>query len=106
MIYEMRSYEHADGLAQAVRERFKAEVAPRLPKHNIELVAVFVDCGNERLTYLTRFQDEAARAEAWKSFGSDAGWLAAKVASEVNGKMVLKQHTVLLTSAMAGLPIG
>ena len=105
MIYDLRVYEHAEGRADAVRERFLAEVAPRFPRHGIELVGVFVDAATFRLTYLTRFPDEQARAAAWASFGADPGWQAAKRASEVDGPLVTSQHCMVLTPAMAGLPI-
>ncbi|MCU4652022.1 NIPSNAP family protein [Roseibacterium sp. SDUM158016] len=105
MIYDLRVYEHADGCADAVRERFLAEVATRFPDHGIELVGVFVDAATDRLTYLTRFADEAARAAAWASFGSDPGWQAAKKASEVKGPLVVKQQVSLLSPAMPGLPL-
>lgn len=105
MIYDLRVYEHADGCADAVRERFLAEVATRFPDHGIELVGVFVDSDTDRLTYLTRFADEETRKAAWASFGGDAGWQAAKKASEVNGPLVVKQHISVLTPAASGLPI-
>ena len=64
--------------------------ATRFPDHGIELVGAFVDAATGRLTYLTRFPDEEARAAAWASFGSDPGWQAAKKASEVDGPLVVK----------------
>lgn len=106
MIYEMRVYEHAAGQAEAVRTRFEAEVAPRFPKHNIDLVAAFVEDETGHLVYLTRFPDEASRKAAWESFGSDPDWLAAKKASEVDGPLVEKQRKSVLSPAIAGLPIG
>ena len=105
MIYDLRVYEHAEGSADAVRERFIAEVASRFPNHGIDLVGAFVDAATGRLTYLTRFSDEAARDAAWASFGSDPGWQAAKKASEANGPLVVKQHVSLLSPAMADLPL-
>jgi len=105
VIYDLRIYEHAEGRADAVRERFMAEVATRFPDHGIELVGAFVDAATGRLTYLTRFPDEEARAAAWASFGSDPGWQAAKKASEVDGPLVVKQHVTLLSPAMADLPL-
>ena len=105
MIYDLRVYEHAEGRADAVRERFLSEVATRFPDHGIELVGVFVDAETDRLTYLTRFPHEEARSAAWASFAADAGWQAAKKASEVGGPLVTRQHCAVLKPAMAGLPI-
>lgn len=106
MIYEMRIYDHAEGRADAVRDRFLTEVAPRLPGHGIELVGVFADEATGRLTYISRFADEAARVAAWASFGADAGWKAAKAASETDGPLVTKQHISVLTPVMPGVPLG
>lgn len=106
MIYEMRVYEHAEGKADAVRDRFVKEVAPRLPRHNIDLVGVFVDAETQRLTYLTRFPDEETRKKAWASFKDDPDWLAVKAESEKDGPMVLRQEATVLNPAMSGLPIG
>ena len=105
MIYEMRIYDHAEGRSDAVRERFLREVAPRFPTHGIELVGVFVDDETGRLTYISRFADEAARKAAWASFGADAGWKAAKAASETDGPLVAKQHIAVLTPVLSGLAL-
>lgn len=106
MIYEMRVYEHADGRADAVRKRFETEVAPRLPAHEIDLVGVFTDAETGMLTYITRFADEAARKRGWASFGDDAGWRAAKAASEKDGPLVVRQRVSVLEDPLPGLPLG
>ena len=106
MIYEMRVYEHADGRADAVRQRFEKEVVPRFPKHNIELVGVFVDVKTQYLTYLTRFPSEEARKKAWESFGADPEWRAVKASSEADGPLIAKQVISVLSPAMSGLSIG
>ena len=105
MIYEMRVYEHVDGRADAVRERFEAEVVPRFPSHGIELVGVFTDADTGMLTYFTRFPDDEARKKAWASFGADAGWKEAKARSEVDGPLIAKQRASVLRPVMDGLPI-
>lgn len=104
MIYDLRVYEHAEGKAEAVRRRFLTEVAPRLAGHGIELVGVFADAGTGMLTYLTRFADEEARERAWASFSGDAGWQAAKAASEADGPLVASQRISVLRPVMDGLP--
>lgn len=104
MIHEIRVYEHVEGRAEAVRERFEAEVVPRFPSHNIELVGLFIDVETQQLTYMTRFPNEEARKSAWESFKSDPVWLAAKAKSEENGPLIAKQHLTLLTSISSDLP--
>jgi len=105
VLYEMRVYEHLDGCAELVRQRFETEVATRFPLHGIELVGAFTDAETGMLTYLTRFPDKAASDMAWASFGSDSGWLAAKAASEVNGPLIAKQRKTVLNPVMSNLPI-
>ncbi len=105
MIYEIRIYDHAEGCAEAVRERFMSEVATRFPAHGIELMGVFVDPETDRLAYLARFPDEDARKAAWASFGADPEWRAVKAASESDGPLVAKQHSTVLTPLLPGLPL-
>ena len=108
MIYEIRVYEPAEGCAPALRRRFLDEVAAKFfPRHGIELLGVFtasVDDG--RLTYMTRFADEAARKKAWVSFGADPEWAAVKAASETNGPLLKNQVVSVLSPALAGLLLG
>lgn len=106
MLYEMRVYEHVEGRAEAVRQRFESEVIPRLAKHGIELVGVFVEPQAGNLTYLTRFANEEARKAAWASFGADPEWKAAKAASETNGPLIARQIATILNPVVAGLPLG
>jgi hypothetical protein len=105
MIYEMRIYEHVEGRAEAVRKRFVDEVVPRLPKHGIELLGVFVAPEDKKLTYLTRFKDENARKAAWASFSADPEWKAVKAASETNGPLIAKQIVTVMDPIVAGLPL-
>jgi L-rhamnose mutarotase len=106
MIYEMRIYEHVEGRAEAVRKRFEDEVVPRLPKHGIELLGVFIAAEEKKLTYLTRYKDENARKAAWASFTADPEWKAAKAASETNGPLIARQIATVLAPVVAGLPLG
>lgn len=111
MLYEIRVYTASEGKAEAMRRRFLTEVVPRMPRHGIELVGVFTapqDGGKEdgRLTYITRFADEAARAAGWASFGGDAEWKAVKAATEVDGPLLASQSVSVLSPAAAGLLLG
>jgi hypothetical protein len=104
MVYEIRVYEAHDGRLEALRSRFLAEVAPRLPRHGIELVGVFDAAEPDgKLTYITRFPDEEARAAGWASFSADPEWKAIKAASEVDGPLLARQSLSILKPAQAGL---
>jgi hypothetical protein len=108
LIYEIRVYEAAEGCADAMRRRFRDDVATRFfPRHGIELLGVFIaPVEDGRLTYMTRFADEDARKKAWTSFGADPEWLAVKAASETNGPLLRNQTVSVLTPAVTGLPLG
>ena len=59
-----------------------------------------------RLTYMTRFADEAARKQAWASFAADPEWAAVKASSEPDGPLLKSQTVSVLSPAIAGLPLG
>ena len=98
MIYEIRVYEATEDCADAMRQRFLTEVVPRMPRHGIELIGVFItpDDG-QRLTNMSRFPDETARTAAWASFVADPEWKAIKAATETNGPLVEKQTVSVLS---------
>lgn len=108
MIYDLRIYEAVPGKDEAMRERFKNHVAPRLAGHGIELVAVFAPAGegDGRLHYVTRFADEAARQAGWASFKEDEEWKAIKAQSEKDGPLVASQSVAVLESYVSGLVLG
>jgi hypothetical protein len=108
LIYEIRVYEAAEGLADAMRRRFRDHVVTQFfPRHGIELLGVFTaPVEDGRLTYMTRFADEDARKKAWASFAADPEWAAVKAASETDGPLLKTQTVSLLSPAVAGLPLG
>ncbi|HTH98918.1 MAG TPA: NIPSNAP family protein [Stellaceae bacterium] len=107
MIYEIRVYQATEGRADAMRQRFLKEVAPRMPKHGIELLGVFTAPTEDgRMTYVTRFKDEQARKDGWASLSVDPDWVAAKKASEANGPLLAEQTISVLSPAAAGLLLG
>ncbi|WP_291686310.1 NIPSNAP family protein [Bradyrhizobium sp.] len=108
MIYEIRIYEAADGCADAMRRRFRDNVATKFfPRHGIELVGAFTAPAEDgRLTYMTRFADEDARKKAWASFAADPEWAALKAATETDGPLLKNQNISVLSPAIAGLPLG
>lgn len=108
MVYEIRVYEAVDGRADAMRSRFKNEVAAKFfPRHGIELVGAFVAPEEDgRLTYITRFSTEEARKAAWAAFGADSEWAAVKKASEINGPLLKTQTVSVLLPAFAETLLG
>jgi hypothetical protein len=108
LIYEIRVYEAAEGRADAMRRRFRDNVATKFfPRHGIELVGAFTAPAEDgRLTYMTRFADEDARKKAWASFAADPEWAALKAATETDGPLLKNQTVSVLSPAIAGLPLG
>lgn len=105
LIYDLRVYEAVEGKAEAMRTRFFQEVASRFfPRHGIELVGAFVGVNEDgRLTYITRFVDEATRLNAWAAFSADPDWAKVKADSEVEGPLLKQQTVTVLSPAVSGL---
>jgi hypothetical protein len=108
LIYEIRVYEAAEGRADAMRRRFRDNVATKFfPRHGIELVGAFTAPAEDgRLTYMTRFADGDSRKKAWASFAADPEWAALKAATETDGPLLKNQTVSVLSPAIAGLPLG
>ena len=100
MIYELRTYWAAPGKIDNLHERFRSLTMGLFKRYNMEVVGFWTptpvtpDSGD--LVYVLRFADEAAKAAAWKSFGSDPEWIEGKAASEVDGTLVVKLTSVLM----------
>jgi heme-degrading monooxygenase HmoA len=104
VIYEIRVYEASDGNAEIMKARFRNEAVKRFPGHGIELLGVFESATEaSKLTYLTRFNSEDDRTQAWAAFGADLEWRAIKAATEVNGPLLKNQTVSVLSPAVAGL---
>ena len=107
MIFEIRTYEAAEGCAEALRSRFKLVASKLYPRHGIELLGAFlVPADDARLTYMTRFPDEDTRKSAWAALLADPEWAQIKAASETNGPLLKSQSVSVLTPAIPGLLLG
>lgn len=93
MIYEYRSYEAAEGKLADLSDRFAGLTVRLFAAHGFELVGFWQPVDTARLTYLLRWQDQAARDKGWKDLGADPGWIAGKAKSEENGPLVAKVAT-------------
>ncbi|MCJ9700581.1 NIPSNAP family protein [Bradyrhizobium sp. SHOUNA76] len=108
MIYEIRTYEAAEGKAAAMRDRFISVVATKFfPRHGIELVGGFVAPTEDgRFTYITRFASEEARKQAWEAFAADPEWAKVKAETEKGGPLLRNQNISILAPAITGLVLG
>ena len=101
--FELRTYTAAPGKLEALHARFRNHTNRLFAKHGMKLVGFWVpndkDQGADNtLVYLLRYPDRAAREKAWEDFRKDPEWIAAREASEANGKLVEKVDSTMLTA--------
>ena len=107
MIYEIRTYEASAGRSGAPKRRFTKKTMPLFERHGSEVLGVFAPRDSaDRLVYITRFAEEAARTQAWAGFQSDPEWQAAKSASEKEGPLLASQTVTVLDPLVGGLTFG
>lgn len=100
MIYELKKYVPADGKSTALKERFEKATLPIFARVGIHVEHVFESPAEpDALYYLTRFDSAEQRDAAWKAFGADPEWKAAKAASEVDGPLLGAQTSLELHPA-------
>lgn len=100
MILEWKTYQAADGAAQAMKDRFKTHTLRLLEKHGIGVVGVYSDPADPtKLYYLAKFDTEEKRQASWKAFQSDPDWQSVRKQSEVNGPLLAGQTTLVLHPA-------
>ena len=101
--FELRTYTAAPGKLEALNARFRDHTIALFAKHGMKVVGFWVPSDKDKgadntLVYLLEFPDRAAREKAWDDFRKDPEWIAARDASEANGKLVDKVDSVLLTA--------
>jgi hypothetical protein len=98
-LFEMRTYYAAAGKLDALNARFRDHTTKLFEKHGITNIGYWTPTENpdNKLIYLLAFPDKEAREAAWKAFASDPDWDTPRKASEVNGKLVDKVESLLLT---------
>jgi hypothetical protein len=100
MIYELKKYVPAAGKAAALKDRFAKVTLPIFARVGIHVEHVFESPAEpEALYYMTRFDTAEQRDAAWKAFGADPEWKAAKTASETDGPLLGSQTSVELHPA-------
>lgn len=101
MIYEIRTYWAAPGKLNALHNRFRSLTLGLFKKHQMEVIGFWSPAPTTPesgdLVYILRFQDEAAKNAAWERFGKDQNWITGKAASEVDGSLVVKVASQLLS---------
>lgn len=97
MLYELRTYTTVDGRLPALHKRFKDHTLKLFEKHGMKNVVYLapVDKPNT-LVYLLAHKDLATRDASFEAFRADPDWIAARDASEKDGKIVEKVESVYL----------
>lgn len=110
-VYELRTYTCEPGRLPALEKRFREHTLRLFEKHGMENVAYWKPAEGERakntLIYILRHNSREAAAESWQAFRADPEWIAARDASEQDGKILARPaESVYMTatdySAKAG----
>jgi hypothetical protein len=98
--FELRTYYAAPGKLDALHARFRDHTMNIFEKHGMSNIGYWVPGENteNKLIYLLAFPSRDAQRKSWKEFGGDPDWKAAQKASEVNGPLVTKVESRLLSA--------
>ena len=99
--FELRTYYATPGRLEELHKRFRNHTIRLFKKHGMTIVGFWAptapaDAAANTLVYVLAYPDEAARETAWKAFNTDPEWIAARDASERNGKIVAKVESVMM----------
>jgi hypothetical protein len=99
-VFEMRTYFAASEKLDALHARFRDHTTKLFEKHGMTNIGYWVPLENpeRKLIYLLAYPSREAREKAWQAFLDDPDWKRAKVASEVDGKLVDKVEIKYLTA--------
>jgi hypothetical protein len=90
--FELRTYHVAPGKMQALNSRFKDHTLKLFAKHGMTVIGFWSPAkpedADKTLVYMLAYPSKEAREKSWKAFREDPDWLAAKEASEKDGKLV------------------
>ena len=103
-VFEMRTYYANPGKLEALHARFRDHTTKIFEKHGMTNVGYWIPIdpqtgaatGNT-LVYILAYPSLEARKKAWDDFGKDPEWIAARDASEKDGKLVEKVDSVFLS---------
>jgi hypothetical protein len=99
--YELRIYHAAPGKLEALHNRFRQHTNKIFVKHGMEIVGFWGPTDKEKgsenqLIYVLAYPSRQAREASWKAFAADPDWLAARKASEVDGRLTEKVESVYM----------
>ncbi len=104
-VFELRTYIAAPGKIDALNARFRNHTMALFKKHGMEVVGFWMPidkdkdpAAGDKLVYILSFQSRAAAQAAWKAFAADPVWVAARTASETDGRLTAKVESVFFAA--------
>jgi hypothetical protein len=108
-VYELRTYHSpTERQLQALHERFagpEIKIFQRCGIHPVLYSSTYIGPDQPNLTYLTPFDDLAAREKAWAAFGADPKWVKVRTESIARSGQVSSVIQVSLFKAAAYSPV-
>lgn len=99
-LFELRTYTCLPGRFPNIVARFQNHTTKLFEQHQMENIAYFkseeADGGQPKLVYLVAHQSQEAATKSWAEFRADPVWIAARDASEKDGKIVEKAESVFM----------
>jgi hypothetical protein len=96
--YELRIYDAAPGKLDDLHTRFRDHTLRLFAKHGIESIGYWVPIDNEanQLYFILGYPSREAREVRWNAFATDPEWVAARTASEADGRLVTRAQSIFL----------
>lgn len=103
-LYELRIYHAEPGKLDALNARFREHTLDLFVKHGMRNVAYWVEqptpeSPNGKVIYVLAFPNREARDASWKAFVEDPAWQEVAAASQVDGKLITKIDSTLMSLA-------
>lgn len=96
-VYELRTYTTLPGRLPALNARFRDHTLALFARHGMENVIYTTPLDrDDQLVYLLAHESREAAKASFAAFGKDPDWVAARTASEADGKIVMKVESVFL----------
>ena len=101
-VYELRTYYCLPGRLEALHKRFKDHTLNLFEKHGMKNEMYWTPTDPKQkdhvLIYVVSHDSMEAAKKSWDDFRSDPVWIAARDASEKDGKIVEKVDSVYMTA--------
>lgn len=99
-VFEMRTYYAAPGKMDALHARFRDHTCKLFQKHGMTLIGFWKPTDSkeaeQKMVYILAYPSKEAADKSWQAFREDPTWIAAKDASEKDGKLVDKAESIFL----------